>query len=162
MSNIVSLSPSPILQFFNNLGQMNAGGSVLTQIGGVNAATYQDPNGNTPLPNPIPLNNRGEVSNASGVSCQLFLIAGETYTFTLYDVNGNQLNQALYVDALSIEDITAANLVGGIQVVNSISALQALSKLNISTTAEVLGFYAEGDGGGGKLCRREAGTGRWS
>lgn len=81
----VSLSPSPILQFFGNNGAPLVGGSVLTQVGGVNAATYQDAAGTTALPNPIPLNSRGEISNASGISSQLYLTAGVTYTFTLYD-----------------------------------------------------------------------------
>ena len=93
----VLLSPSPILQFFNNSGQPNAGGSLLTQVGGVNYPTYQDSAGTIPLPNPIPLNSRGEVSNSSGTSVQLFLTAGVTYTFTLYDANNNQLNQSTYV-----------------------------------------------------------------
>jgi len=93
----VLLSPSPILQFFNNSGQPNAGGSLLTQVGGVNYPTYQDSAGTIPLPNPIPLNARGEVSNSSGTSVQLFLTAGVTYTFTLYDANNNQLNQSTYV-----------------------------------------------------------------
>lgn len=90
----VSIAPNPILQFFNNNGAPNAGGSVLTQVGEVNYPTYQDSAGTIPLPNPIPLNSRGEISNASGVSCQLFLVPGFTYVFTLYDVNGNQLNQS--------------------------------------------------------------------
>ena len=93
----VLLSPSPILQFFNNSGQPNAGGSLLTQVGGVNYPTYQDSAGTIPLPNPIPLNARGEVSNSSGTSVQLFLTSGVTYTFTLYDANNNQLNQSTYV-----------------------------------------------------------------
>ena len=38
----VSITPAPILQFFNNLGQPNAGGSVLTQVGGINTITYKD------------------------------------------------------------------------------------------------------------------------
>ena len=97
----VSIAPNPILQFFNNNGAPNAGGSVLTQVGGVNYPTYQDSAGTIPLPNPIPLNSRGEISNASGVSCQLFLVSGMTYFFTLYDVNGNQLNQATYVNSSS-------------------------------------------------------------
>ena len=84
----VSISPAPILQFFNNAGQPNSGGTVLTQVGGVNYATYQDAAGLIPLPNPIPLNSRGEISNSSGTSCQLFLTTGVTYTFTLYDANG--------------------------------------------------------------------------
>lgn len=97
MAASVFLAPNPILQFFNNAGQPNAGGSILTQVGGVNYPTYQDSGGTTPLPNPIPLNSRGEISNTSGISCQLFLVAGVTYVFTQYDAKGNQINQASYV-----------------------------------------------------------------
>ena len=97
MTTAVSLAPTPILQFFNNAGQFNAGGSILTQVGGVNYPTYQDSAGTIPLPNPIPLNSRGEVSNAAGVSCQLFLAAGVVYTFTMYDASGNQIDQATNV-----------------------------------------------------------------
>jgi hypothetical protein len=99
MAATVSLAPPIILQFFNNLGQPAAGGSVLTQVGGLNYPTYQDSGGSTALPNPIPLNARGEISNAAGVSSQLFLVHGQVYTFTLFDANGNQLNSALYVPA---------------------------------------------------------------
>lgn len=89
----VLLSPSPILQFFNNSGQPNAGGSLLTQVGGVNYPTYQDSAGTIPLPNPIPLNARGEVSNSSGTTVPLYLVAAVNYVFTLYDANGNQIWQ---------------------------------------------------------------------
>jgi Pectate lyase superfamily protein len=87
----VALSETPILQFWNNAGQLNVGGTLLTQVGGVNYPTYQDPAGLIPLPNPIPLNSRGEVSNSSGVSSQLYLAPGIVYVFTLYDCFGNQL-----------------------------------------------------------------------
>jgi Pectate lyase superfamily protein len=87
----VALSETPILQFWNNAGQLNVGGSLLTQVGGVNYPTYQDPAGLTALPNPIPLNSRGEISNSSGVSSQLYLLPGVVYVFTLYDCFGNQL-----------------------------------------------------------------------
>lgn len=96
MTAAVSICPTPILQVFNNAGQPNAGGSILTQVGGVNYVTYQD-QGVTPLPNPIPLNSRGEVSSAAGQSQQLFLVQNVVYTFTIYDVNGNQIDQAQYV-----------------------------------------------------------------
>lgn len=99
MSN-VALSESPILFFLNNAGQLNVGGSLLTQVGNVNYPTYQDAAGLTPLPNPIPLNSRGEVSNSSGVSCQLYLVDGVTYTFTLFDASGNQLWTANNVAAI--------------------------------------------------------------
>lgn len=96
MPTVVLCTP-PILQFFNNLGQPNVGGTVLTQVGGVNAATYQDSAGATPLPNPIPLNSRGEISNAVGATCQLFLLSNSIYTFTIFDAAGNQVDQATYV-----------------------------------------------------------------
>ena len=96
-------SPETALQFFNNAGQPNVGGTLLTQVGGVNTATYQDAAGTTALPNPIPLNSRGEISNASGASCELFLIQGNTYTFTLYDVNGNQIG--VYPNITGINDL---------------------------------------------------------
>lgn len=94
---VVSLAPVAIQQFFNNLGLPNAGGTLLTQVASVNYPTYQDSAGTIPLPNPIPLNSRGEISNAAGVSCQLFLVQGVTYTFTLFDALGNQLDTAPYV-----------------------------------------------------------------
>ncbi len=105
MTTAVGISPAPILQFFNNSGQPNAGGTVLTQVGGVNYATYEDAAGTTPLPNPIPLNSRGEISNSSGQSCQLYLVDGVSYTFTLYDSNGNQINQPKTVQASAAANI---------------------------------------------------------
>ncbi|MFM0013707.1 glycosyl hydrolase family 28-related protein [Paraburkholderia sediminicola] len=87
----VAQSPTPILQFLNNAGLMNVGGSLLTQVGGVNYPTWQDAAGSIPLPNPIPLNSRGEISNTSGVSVPLYLAAGVNYAATLYDAGGNQI-----------------------------------------------------------------------
>jgi hypothetical protein len=79
-----------------------AGGSVLTQVGGINTATYQDVGGTIPLPNPIPLNSRGEVSSASGASQQLFLTPNIVYTFTFSDASGNQEWVAQYVNGVLI------------------------------------------------------------
>jgi len=107
----VSLSPPGILQFFDNRGLPNVGGTLLTQVGGVNYATYQDSGGTTALPNPIPLNSRGEISNAAGASQQLFLVLGVTYTCTLYDVNGNQLDSF----TLTAIPATGATDISGLQ-----------------------------------------------
>jgi hypothetical protein len=104
----VNLAAPAIPQFFNNAGQLNVGGSILTQVGGVNAATYQDSAGATPLPNPIPLNSRGEISDAAGNSRQLFLTSGSIYTFTLYDANGNQLDSMTYMVGIA----TSADISG--------------------------------------------------
>ena len=107
----VILAPPPILQFFNNQGQPNVGGSILTQVGGVNFAAYQDAFGTIPFPNPIPLNSRGEISNAAGISSQLFLVAGYAYSFTHLDALGNQISQASYVATLPAPNITFATRV---------------------------------------------------
>ena len=93
--------PQPILQFFDNAGNLASNGSVLTQVGGINFPTYSDAAGNVQLPNPIPLNSRGEISVNAGPSAQLFLIANTVYNFTLFDSGGNLLNQAQYVSAIT-------------------------------------------------------------
>lgn len=96
------LCPTPILQFFDNYGNPLSGGSVLTQVGGVNQATYSDVGLTTALPNPIVLNSRGEVATNAGASSQCFLTPNIVYTFTLSDKSGNQINQALYVNGIQI------------------------------------------------------------
>ena len=146
MTTSVSLSANPILQFFNNNGQPNSGGYVLTQVGGLNYATYQDSAGTIPLPNPIPLNSRGEVSNAAGVSCQLFLVTGVTYTFTQYDVGGNQINQATYVAGMSsaFSASLGASLIGFIQAGTGAVTTDVQTKLRESVS--VKDFGAKGDG----------------
>lgn len=102
--------PNPILQFWLNNGQLAAGGSILTQVGGINAATYQDSALVAPLPNPIPLNSRGEISNAVGTSSQLFLTPNTVYIFTLFDAGGNQIWQAAYVNGVQVAAFTQSNI----------------------------------------------------
>ena len=112
MTTGVIASP-PILQFTLNNGLLAVNGSILTQVGGVNAATYADSGLTTPLPNPIPLNSRGEVSDAAGNSKQLFLTPNTVYTFTLFDGpngTGNQIWQATYVNGVQISGETTAPL----------------------------------------------------
>lgn len=99
MGTSVAPAPALILQFLNNAGVPNVGGSLLTQVGSVNYPTFQDAAGTTPLPNPIPLNSRGEISNSSGISSQLFLALGVTYVFTLMDAHGNMIWTAENVQA---------------------------------------------------------------
>lgn len=163
MSVSVSPAPSPILQFFNNSGQPNAGGKILTQVGGVNYPTYQDSAGATPLPNPIPLNSRGEISNSSGQSCQLFLAAGVIYTFTQYDASNNQINQAQYVGGVASGGTGGAASIGTADgsslqalLTNSlghvIASIAALRLINSSdyTKCFLTGYATSGDGGGGQ------------
>ena len=93
---------APILQFFTNAGTPCIGGSIMTQVGGVNTATYQDSALAIPLPNPIPLNSRGEISSQAGTSQQLFLTPNTVYTFTYSDANGNQIWVANYVNGVQV------------------------------------------------------------
>ncbi len=116
MTTGVICSP-PILQFTLNNGQLAINGSILTQVGGVNAVTYADSGLTTPLPNPIPLNSRGEISDANGNSRQLFLTPNTVYTFTLYDGpngTGNQIWQASYVNGIQISGEVTAPLLAAV------------------------------------------------
>ena len=146
MTTSVQPALTPILQFFDNRGAPNAGGSVLTQVGSVNHATWQDSAGATPLPNPIPLNSRGEVSNSSGVSCQLFLESGVTYTFTQYDAAGNQLNQATSETGAGSQFTGSGGsaLIGFLQAGTGAVAETVQAKLR--QTISVKDFGAKGDG----------------
>lgn len=100
---------SPIVQFFNNQGLPAVNGSVLTQVGGLNATTFQDVGLSSPLPNPIPLNSRGEASVSGGPSVQVFLTPNTVYTLTLFDGpngTGNQLWVATYVNGVQVTSAT--------------------------------------------------------
>lgn len=101
---------APILQFTTNNGQLAAGGSILTTVGGLNAATYQDIGLTLPLPNPIPLNSRGEISNATGASSQVFQTPNVVYVWTLYDAGGNQVWSAPYVNGIQVSAAQIAAL----------------------------------------------------
>ena len=102
--------PAPVFRFCDSRGNSLVGGTVLTQVSGVNAATYQDVALTTPLPNPIVLNSRGEVSTAAGASAQLFLTPNTVYTFTVSDANGNQIWVASYVNGVQVSQASIALL----------------------------------------------------
>jgi hypothetical protein len=86
----VALTQDPILQFFStSTGAPLAGGTLLTQVGGVNYPTYSDAAGTVPLPNPIVLNSRGEVATNAGDSTPLYTVPNVAYTYTLSDSLGN-------------------------------------------------------------------------
>lgn len=139
MTTGVVASP-PILQFTLNNGQLAVNGSILTQIGGVNAATYSDSGLTTPLPNPIPLNSRGEISDAAGNSKQLFLTPNQTYTFTLFDGpngTGNQIWQATYVNGVQLSGSTAAaalNTITNVAILNSYLQTASESSAGVTPT----------------------------
>ena len=137
-------APNPVLQFFNNSGLPNVNGTVLTQVGGVNYATYQDAAGTTALPNPIPLNSRGEVSNASGISSELWLVQGVTYTFTLFNASGNQIGQYPNISG-GLDSGTGGSLSGTNAFTGSNSFIDSnLSILNNADNTKVIKFLGSG------------------
>ncbi|SRR6266436_2918422 len=146
MAAVVSLVAPPVLQFFNNLGVPNAGGSLLTQVGGINTATYQDSAGTIPLPNPIPLNSRGEVSNAAGISSQLFLIQGSIYTFILYDAAGNQIDTFTYAVGISTGLATQSSFTpagtGAVTTTVAAKLAQEMSCFDFMTAAQIASVQA--------------------
>lgn len=129
------LCPLIIPQFTFNNGQLAAGGYIAPTVGGVPTAVYQDLGLTTPLPlmaipnqsaTGVPLNSRGEISNASGASCQLFLTPNVVYTFTFFDASGNQIWVGTYVNGTLINQATvggalypqnAAEIAAGVTIV---------------------------------------------
>lgn len=135
--------PPIILQFTLNNGQLAAGGYIAPTVGGVPTAVYQDSGLTTPLPltaipnqsaTGVPLNSRGEISNASGASCQLFLTPNTVYTLTLYDATGNQIWIATYVNGvqLTAAQIAALSTSGG--VLSSLLQTTAESAASVTPT----------------------------
>lgn len=72
-----SLSPQPILQFFDNNGAPLAGGLLYTYVAGTTTplATYTDSAGLTANTNPVVLDSRGEAD---------VWLGGASYKFALY------------------------------------------------------------------------------
>lgn len=82
MSEIVTLSPSPKMQFFTAAGVPLVGGKLFTYASGttVPAATYTSSTGTTANTNPVILDSRGEANVWIGPS---------KYTFVLKDADDN-------------------------------------------------------------------------
>lgn len=80
------LSPTPVQQFFDDNGDLLVGGQLFVYQGGTvsKQSAFTDDTGDTPLPNPIVLNSRGEVApSAEGTSCGLWLDPTLTYKLVL-------------------------------------------------------------------------------
>ncbi|CAB4121203.1 Right handed beta helix region [uncultured Caudovirales phage] len=108
----VNLSPTPIIQFFGNDGLPLAGGTLLTQVGGVNYPTWSEFTGTTQLPNPIVLNARGEVATNTGSSTPLWIQPGYAYTYTLKDAAGNPIWTAPNI--AGVQTILTQSILGAI------------------------------------------------
>lgn len=139
------LATSPILQFTLNNGELAIGGSIRTQIGGVDAPTYTDAALTTPLPNPIPLNSRGEVSDANGNSRQLFVVPNQVYTWILFDANGNQIWSANYVNGVQVSGASVAPLLADVIDQAIIFSFQQTAAENAAGVLPTNYAYAPGD-----------------
>lgn len=91
MTTLVALSQEPILRFVDNNGNALVGGMLTTLVGGINYPTWSDSAGNFPLPNPIILNNRGEIATQVGTSTPLYVDPNVAYTFILQDAQGTTI-----------------------------------------------------------------------
>ena len=84
------LSPSPVLQFFDDNGALLVGGKLFTYEAGTTTkqSAYTDSSGSTPLPNPVILNARGEVAPSTpNTSCGLWLDPTLAYKMVLAPAN---------------------------------------------------------------------------
>lgn len=107
---------SLIVQYFQNLGLMAAGGQVYTYVGGsvgTPVTTYTDSTGITANPNPMTLNAAGRPASASGAPVAFWVPGGTLVQLQVFDALGNQL--------IFLDNVPAIN-----DTTNSTTALQAL------------------------------------
>lgn len=86
MPGTMILAPNPVLQFFDNNGNLLVGGKVFVYEAGTTTkqAAFTDNTGDTALPNPIILNVRGDIApSAMGSSCGLWLDPTLAYKIVL-------------------------------------------------------------------------------
>lgn len=144
----------PKFQFSAN-GAPLVGGTLTVCIAGTTTptTTWQDAALSIANTNPVTLDARGE--------CVLWLDPAIVYKFILKNAQGviqwtqdHLSNSAALAIALRAElalPTGAASIGGAVQTVNSIVALRGLLKTSASKNAFVAGYYAPGDGGGGRL-----------
>lgn len=96
------------------------------------------------IPAPQPIRTLGGYPSRMGTPSRMYVDA-DSYSISVKNKNGTFIYSLL--DSASLQ--ASANVIGGVQVVDSISDLRALSKDSPSTDAFVAGYYAPGDGGGG-------------
>lgn len=90
LAGTMFLAPNAVLQFFDNNGEPLVGGKLFIYAAGTTTKQpgFTDATGNTPLPDPIILNVRGEVSpSATGAACGLWLDPTLAYKFVLSPPN---------------------------------------------------------------------------
>lgn len=135
---MAKLTPKPKMQFFNNAGGFLAGGKVYTYEAGTSTplVTYTDQTEAQANTNPIILDARGQAPIWLGLS---------QYKFVVHDSEDVlQPDGGDIIQAEELPDYTFS--------VISIASLRATSGAGIdNSTVDLLGYYASGDGGGGKF-----------
>lgn len=163
---MASLSPVPVLQFFDNNGLMLSGGKLYTYETGTSTpkTTYTDLAATTPNANPIILDSRGE--------CICYLQASQ-YRYVLKDSADNTIRTRDGVTS----DLVAGGLDGTLEkTVLNVAAMKALTGMADGARAATAGYTAANDGGhgvyrynssssatdnGGTVIAPNAGGGRW-
>lgn len=172
LSATMYLAPTPIQQFFDNNGAPLVGGLLFLYAAGstTKQAGFTDASGATQLPNPIILNERGEVSASSvGSSCGLWLDptlaykfvlappgAGDPPTSTVWPAVDNIVSaNAAVLAALAAYEATVAGIpIGGIIPYGGVTAPtgwvlcygQQLSRTTYAALFAVIGIaYGPGD-----------------
>ena len=129
---MASLSPVPKLQFFDNNGNLLAGGKLYSYIAGTSTPqnTYIDTNGTVANTNPIILDTRGEAN--------VWLGTDLVYKLKLTDKNDVEIWTVDYVNGdLPLSAPTGASLVGFIQAGTNAVCRTALDKMReVITSAD--------------------------
>lgn len=105
------------------------------------------------IPAPQPIRTLGGYPSRMGTPSRMYVDA-DSYSISVKNKNGTFIYSLL--DSASLQ--ASANVIGGVQVVDSISDLRALAKDSPSKNAFVAGYYVPGDGGGGNYYYDSADT----
>jgi hypothetical protein len=136
---MASLTPSPIMQFFNNQDTFLVGGLLYTYAAGTQTplATYQDQAGTIANTNPVVLNTRGEAA---------VWLSNAQYKFVLRDSSGNLIWTADNIngpDAATLATLAASNgatLVGFTPSGGAATTVAAQLQTLISSGASVISY----------------------
>jgi hypothetical protein len=142
---MAALMPEGKQRYTNSAGLPLVGGKLYTYAAGTSTpkATYADADATVPNTNPIILDDRGEAT----------VFWDGVYKVALYDASDNLIWTQDNLDdpsrqVLDLQAALDAALAGLPKVVNSIAELRSLDK-TVYAKAQVLGYYAPSDGGGG-------------
>ena len=136
-----SLTPSPVMQFFDNAGNPLSGGKLYTYQAGTSTplATYTDQGGATPNANPVVLNTRGEANIWLGTSLYKFTLKDSTDALIWTSDN---IGGVATVPALAAS--SGSSMIGFIQAGTGAVARTEQSKLRDFVSVKDFGAVADG------------------